>query len=253
MPLSKKQIEKLLKGVHSGEISVFNLPEDVFKYTFVELINSVDTGFGGSVTKFPEGSIRAIRAMDYRQNIFTFSGAKTFNEVKDLSLYVFNEDGTKRKFKEFREFAQKIDEQYNVNYLRTEQDTAFGMAQGAEKWMRIEEEKELFPMLKYETAADEKVREEHRDWDQLMFPVDHEFWNTRTPPNGYNCRCTVTQHTEGNISNLKGVPKNSDEMFAVNPGKVNYIFDEKVHPYYKVEKRFKPIKDDNFGFKMPEI
>ncbi|MDH4127162.1 MAG: phage head morphogenesis protein [Spirochaetota bacterium] len=271
MPLSKKQIEKLLKGIHSGEISVFNLPEDVFKYTFVELINSVDTGFGGSVTKFPKGSIRAIRAMDYRQNILEFSGAKTFNNVKDLTLFVFKEDGTKRSFKEFREAALKINDQYNVNYLKTEQDTAFGMAQGSDKWMSIEEDKEIFPMLKYETAGDDRVRDEHRDWDQLMFPVDHEFWNTRMPPNSYNCRCIVTQHTEGKTSSLKerleSVNKerkvkelpliknldNSDKMFSVNPGEVNYIFNKDAHPYFKVEKRFKPMMDDNFGFKMPEI
>jgi hypothetical protein len=72
------------------------------------------------------------------------------------------------------------------------------------------------------------------------------------PINDYRCRCAVTKLTEGKKSSLKGVPKNSSDMFNVNPGKVNYIFDENVHPYYKVEKRFKPDMDRNFGFKMPE-
>jgi hypothetical protein len=252
MALTKKQIEELLIGIHEGGISLFELPKDIFLFTFTELIDSVESGFGGGVGDFPKGSIRATRAVDYRQNIFTFSGAKTFNEVKDLSMFVFAEDGTKRPFKEFREFALKINEQYNVNWLKTEQDTAFGMAQGAEKWFDIEEDKELFPMLKYETAADEKVRQEHADWDQLVFPVDHEFWNTRMPVNGYNCRCTVSKLTEGKTSKLRGVPKNSSTMFDVNPGKVNYIFNENEHPYYKVEKRFSKDLKENFGFKMPK-
>jgi hypothetical protein len=250
--LTKKEIEKLLQDIYSGETSLFNLPENIFEFTFAELINSVESGFGGGVGSFPAGSLRATRAIDYRQNIFTFSGAKTFNEIKDLSLYVFDENGIKRSFKEFRERALEINNKYNVDWLRTEQDTAFGMAQSAEKWMEIEEDKELFPLLKYETAGDEKVRGEHRDWDQLVFPVDHEFWNTRMPINDWGCRCSVTQLDEGKASSLKGVPKNESKMFSNNPGKVSFIFDEKVHPYYKVEKRFKPMMDDNFGFKMPE-
>lgn len=250
MPLTKKQIETLLEGIHSGGISLLDLPEDIFKFTFTELIGSVENGFGGGVGDFPSGSLRAVRSVDYRQNIFTFSGAKTFNEVKDLSLFVFKE-GIKRPFKEFREFAQQINQKYNVDWLRTEQDTAFGMAQGADKWFDVEEDKELFPMLKYETAGDEKVRPEHGDWDQLVFPVNDPFWNTRMPVNGYNCRCTVTKLTEGKTSSKKGVPKNSSTMFDVNPGKVNYIFNEDVHPYYKVEKRFSKELKRNFGFEMP--
>jgi SPP1 gp7 family putative phage head morphogenesis protein len=251
MPLTKKQIKQIIEEVYSGDTSLFNLPDQLFRFTFEELINSVEDGFGGGVGDFKKGSIRAVRSLDYRQNILEFSGAKTFNNVKDLTLFVFDEDGTKRSFKEFREAALQINEKYNVNWLRTEQDTAFGMAQGADKWMDIEEDKELFPMLKYETAADERVRQEHADWDQLVFPVDDPFWNTRMPSNGYNCRCTVTKLTEGKISNKKGVPKNTSEMFNVNPGKVNYIFNKDEHPYFKVEKRFKKDLDNNFGFKMP--
>ena len=250
--LSKKQIEKLLQGVFSGELSVFNLPQEIFEFTYSELMTVVDKGFGGGVNDFIKGSARGNKALGYQNNIYTFSGAKTFQEVKDLSLLVFKEDGTKRGFKEFREFGQQINEQYNVNFLRTEQDTAFGMAQGGEQWIGIEEDKELFPMLTYETVADGRVRDEHAAWDQLTFPVEHEFWNTRMPPNDWNCRCSVSKHTEGEMSGLKGVPKNDSKMFNVNPGKVDYIFNPKVHPYYKVEKRFKPMLKDNFGFKMPE-
>lgn len=185
--LSKKQIEKLLQGVFNGEISLFNLPTEIFKFTYSELIKVVDAGFGGGVGDFAEGTIRDIVARNSRQNIFTFSGAKTFNEVKDLSLFVFNEDGTKRTFKEFREFGQAINQQYNVDWLKTEQDTAFGMAQSKDKWIDIEEDKELFPMLTYETVGDGRVRDEHAAWDGLTFPVDHEFWDTRMPINDWNC------------------------------------------------------------------
>lgn len=244
--LTKKQIDELIKKVHSGEISVFDLPEEVFLFNFNELFKEVKKGFGAINTVFKE-----TRLNEYRLNIGIFSGAKTFNEVKDLSQFVFNQDGTKRPLKEFREFALKIDNTYNVDWLNAERDTAFGMSQSAEKWIEIEEDKDILPMLRYETVGDDRVRDEHAAWDQLVFPVDHEFWDTRMPINSWRCRCIVTQLESGRTSSLKGVPKNTDKIFNVNAGKVDFIFDPESHPYFKVEKRFKPMLKDNFGFKTP--
>jgi len=268
--LTNNQIEKLLQKIHSGELSVFNLPQEIFEFTYSELMTVVDKGFGGGVGDFVEGSPRALKATAYRDNIFKFSGAKVFNEVKDISLLIFNEDGTKRSFKEFKEFGRAVNQKYNVDWLRTEQDTAFGMAQGADQWADIEEDKELFPMLQYQTANDERVRDDHAAYDNIIMPVDDPFWDTRMPPNGWNCRCQVIKLHDGKKTNLKThlkeynkkreaekLPKltnlkNPSKTFSVNPGKVNYVFDEKTHPYFKVEKRFKPMLKDNFGFKIHE-
>jgi SPP1 gp7 family putative phage head morphogenesis protein len=220
--------DKIFKKIHSGEISLEDLPDELSAFTYSQIITFVEKGFGpldspGKVTKMAA----------YDNNIIAFSGAKTFQEVKDLSSFVFNPDGSKRPFKEFKEFARGINEQYNVNWLKTEQDTAFGMSQSARQWQEIEDDKELFPMLRYETANDGRVRDEHAAWDGIMRPVDDDFWSTRMPINDFNCRCTVTRHTEGKKSSLKGVPQNSSELFNVNPGKVDYIFNEKKHPYFK--------------------
>lgn len=228
MALTKKQIDKLFRGVHEGRISIENLPKELSLFTYSEIMDFVEEGFGKLTSE-----VKIARMASYDNNIIAFSGAKTFQEVKDLSRFVFTEEGTKRPFKEFRGFAQSINEQYNVVWLKTEQDTAFGMSQSADKWMDIEEDKELFPMLKYQTAADERVRPEHADWDNIVRAVDDSFWDTRMPVNGYNCRCTVIKLHEGKTSSLAKVPKNSSEMFSVNPGKVDYIFDEKKHPYFK--------------------
>ena len=252
MPLTNKEIEKILRSIWNGDISVFNLPENIFEFTYSELIKMVDNGFGGGVGDFTKGSIRAGKALSYQNNIYTFSGAKTFNEVKDLSMFIFNEDGAKRPFKEFREHGQRIDNTYNVDWLRTEQDTAFGMSQSADKWIGIEEDQELFPLLQYQTAADERVRDDHAQWDNIIRPVNDSFWDTNMPINGWNCRCTVVRLSEGSETNIKGIKLNDDKLFGVNPGKVDYIFDPKTHPYYKVENKFKPMLKDNFGFKIPD-
>lgn len=228
MALTQSQIDKILKGIHSGDIDIDSLPDKLSAFTYSELITFVESGFGKLDSAFKTAKMEL-----YRGNVSAFSGAKTFQEVKDLTNFVFNPDGSKRKFKEFREFAQPITEQYNVRWLKTEQDTAFAVSQGADQWNDFEKDKELFPMLKYQTAADERVRHEHAGWDNLVFPVDDSFWDTRMPSNGWNCRCQVIKLTEGKKSSLKGVSKNSSEQFNVNPGKVDYIYDPKKHPYFK--------------------
>jgi len=227
MALSKKKLDEIFKGIHSGKISIDNLPKELSQFTYDELIKFVQQGFGDL-----NNELKVARMASYDNNIVAFSGAKTFQQVKDLNNFVLSPDGTKRPFKEYREFAQQINETYNVRWLKTEQDTAFGVSQSADQWLNIEAEKDLFPMLQYQTAADERVRHDHAQWDNIIRPVDDSFWDTRMPINGWNCRCTVIRLSEGESTSLRGVPKNEDAMFNENPGKVDYIFNEKKHPYF---------------------
>ena len=228
MALPKKKIEEIFRLIHSGKISIENLPIELSQFTYDELMKFVKEGFGELST-----DVRTGKYLSYEKNITAFSGAKTFQNVKDLSSFVFNVKGEKRSFKEFKEFARQIDEKYNVKWLKTEQDTSFGVAQGADQWLEFEDNKDLFPLLQYQTALDERVRADHAAWDGIIRPVDDPFWDTHMPPNGWNCRCSVIQLEEGKVTNLRGVKQNDDPMFSVNPGKVDYIFNEKKHPYFQ--------------------
>lgn len=228
MPLPKKNIEQIFEGVYSGEIDINNLPVMLSEFTYDELMKFVKDGFGKLSTE-----AKQLKFDFYDRNITAFSGAKNFQEVKDLNRLVFLEDGSKRPFKEFREFAQSIDDEYNINWLKTEQDTAFVVSQSADQWTNFEDDKEELPLLEYQTVGDQRVRDEHADWDGIVRPVDDSFWDTNMPPNGFNCRCQVIQKSEGKQSDLRDVRKNDDPMFDVNPGKVDYIFDEQKHPYFQ--------------------
>lgn len=68
-------------------------------------------------------------------------------------------------------------------------DTNTRMAYSAGLWQRIERNKKSHPYIRYITKRDEKVRLTHRAWDNLTLPVDHPFWKTHFPPNGWRCRC----------------------------------------------------------------
>lgn len=252
---------ELIEGVYAGVITAFNLPEKLFEFSFSELMDQVDEGFK------PEQTVlnKELIYKGFRKNINETAGAKTASNVIQLNEDVFLPDGSKRPFKDFSARATRINGQYNQIWLKTEQNTAFSSAQSADRWVRTQDQKETFPMLQYQTVNDGRVRPEHRDWDGIVKPVDDEFWNTRIPPNGWNCRCRVIRLRQAVETDLpdhrkkvnkeragRGEPavpnlKNSSDIFNINPAKSKYIFKESQTPYFADAARFTKQGKNNYG------
>ena len=75
--------------------------------------------------------------------------------------------------------------------LRTIYQTNLRVSYMAGRWKRLERTKQAFPFLRYIAVKDARVRPEHASWDGTILPVDHPWWDTHFPPNGWNCRCDV--------------------------------------------------------------
>ena len=239
---------ELLSDVYNGKLSPFALPLSLYKYTRSHLQKQVNDAFGEK-SSFRKLSKRKLAAQ-FEANIGVFSGAKTFQELLHLSKNVFNPNGVKKDFNEFLKIGRKIDDTYNKQWLFVEQNAAFRQAQGAEDWVQIQEEKEIFPYLKYQTVADSRVRDEHVAQDNKTYPVGHPFWDTWYPPNGWHCRCIVVQEetkSQSSALNEGTFEKNEDPVFGGNVGKTGLIFPGK-HPYFDVPDRFKKTQKNNFGF-----
>jgi len=73
--------------------------------------------------------------------------------------------------------------------FRTNMQSAYAAGQ----WDKIAANAELMPYLMYDAVDDHRTRPEHAALDNLILPVEHEFWRTHYPPNGWNCRCGVIQ------------------------------------------------------------
>ena len=63
----------------------------------------------------------------------------------------------------------------------------------------------LVTNLTYTTAGDDKVREEHAEWEGVTLPKDDPFWDNHTPPCGFNCRCIIR------VSDEDDKPTDSDD------------------------------------------
>ncbi|MAI62421.1 MAG: hypothetical protein CBB87_08095 [Micavibrio sp. TMED27] len=77
--------------------------------------------------------------------------------------------------------------------LKTIYHTNIRSAYAAGSWQRIERTKRTRPYLRYVAVQDERTREQHKRWHNIILPVDHPFWSKHYPPNGWGCRCVIQQ------------------------------------------------------------
>lgn len=246
-----KQLEDLINGFYGGVFSPTRLPRDLYDATYNRLFDAVERGFGN----FPSDDLVLTDMFgNFNHNVGAFSAAKTFQQALDIEKALFV-DGFKRPFGEFKEAAGGIFDEYNKNWLKTEYRTAYNNALGARQWLDLKENADIAPLLRYDTAGDERVRKVHEELDGITLHIDHPFWKTNFPPNGWNCRCTVTQYaqdeaTETLASKLVGIPE-PPKLFALNPAIDKVIFSPTDHPYFNVADRYAVQKAKDFGLPVP--
>lgn len=69
---------------------------------------------------------------------------------------------------------------------RTNMSTSYA----AGRWAQLKEAG--YPLLIYFHGNAAEPRVQHLGWDGLILPVDHPFWVTHAPPNGWGCTCYVS-------------------------------------------------------------
>lgn len=130
----------------------------------------------------------------------------------------------------------------SVRRLQIIYDTNIRMAHAAGRWEQIESVKARMPYLRYSAVMDSRTRPRHKSMHGTILPVDHPFWDTHYPPNGWRCRCIVMQlsardlerygwevsgdpliqyrqWTDRRNGRVLKVPRDVDPGFAYNVGK----------------------------------
>ncbi len=173
------------------------------------------------------------------QDIFVFSGFKTYHQLKEASELLRDSQGRVKSFNQFYQDVSAIRQKYNRNWLHAEYNFAISSAQMASHWAEYQQDEEM-TNLQYRTALDDKVRPEHAALEGVTLPMSDPFWDTAFPPNGWNCRCHVIPVLKEDfpLSNSQRAQDAFDDMtqgkaslFRYNPGKEGVIFPPH-HPYY---------------------
>lgn len=251
---SDEEYDKLILGIYAGLITTQNLDVKTYQRIARKLSLGVFEGFGKDISETLIGSADYRMLFDLRRNVYVFSGAKCYQEVRAVTDLLVHKD--KNEIRSFNDFKVKAKEElttYNEDYLHAEYNTAIGQSRNASKWMEYENEAHLYPSLKYVTVGDARVRPTHRELDGIVRPIGDKFWSNYYPQTGWNCRCTTIQvNGEEPLTDLKGFtqPKDVPDIFMMNAGIDRIVYSPK-HPYFKVAPKDKPLAKRNFNLPIP--
>lgn len=248
--------ERIINGILIGAITTEILDSETYFKIARKLTEGVFNGFGMSFEGLQYGSEDYQMLFDLRENVYVFSGAKTYQQTRELSLKL-RDLLTKNKevtsLADFKKQANQILIKYNQDWLTTEYHSAIAQARSSSQWMEFEKDKGIYPMLTYHTVGDARVRPTHAALDGISRPIDDKFWSNYMPPNGWNCRCTALQGTdEVEKTNLQGFKQPNDvpDIFMMNAGKDRIVFSPK-HPYFDVAPKDKTNAKNNWGLPLP--
>lgn len=254
---NKENVEALFKGVYDGEITEHDLPEDLYYAIAEYLKEGLYDGFGGTLDDFEGVDLELLQEL--RENVYMFSGAKTYQQVLDMRDLLTGDEGVS-SYQEFKQAALDIYGTYNDAWLKAEYDTAIGNGQNAYKWNQIEQNKATMPYLRYNGQEDDNECEICAPLNGLTAPVDDPVWDTIYPENHFRCRCTVDQidqyedvklTPDGEKNDLVDtVSDRMSDVFKMNAGKDRIIFSDE-HPYFDVAKGDRGFASDNFDLPIP--
>lgn len=111
---------------------------------------------------------------------------KTFHDFKkECEAYFTEKDASKKLWQMQNVFYTNLQTAYNVGRFKKQKELA-----------------KHFPYLRYSAVHDSRTRPVHLALDGLIYPIDHPFWDTWYPPNGFQCRCGTRSLTKGQVKRL---------------------------------------------------
>lgn len=172
--------------------------EKLWQHYYTKLEKGLNIGYPTTFKHYDEAL-----AHQLKYNIAEFSAFKETSFRKTLEDALTDESGKLMSWKDFKEVAYKVSNDYNHRWLETEYHQTIANAQSVSKWQDFQANKDVYPNLRLESVGDGRVRPEHQVLDGTTRPIDDPFWQTYLPPLDWGCRCDVVQ-TDEPITEIKG-------------------------------------------------
>lgn len=225
----EKEALRLAKLIHEGKLKTGSIDQELLKKTASVLMEAVTKGYDLVTEDLTEADKAIIKS--FTENVYQFSAAKTYEELKQASALLFDASGNIRSFGDFKNDFLQLHKVFNINHLSAEYNHAVASAQMGANWQRLD----LSGNGKYSTAGDDRVRDSHRVLDGIIAPWKSEFWAIHYPPNDWGCRCDAFDAPSGSTKtdlsslSLPTIPP----MFRGNAGVDKVIYPD-THPYFDV-------------------
>lgn len=196
-----------------------------------KLSEGIKKGFGKDYAEIDFSTPDYKKLHSLEKNAWQFSAAKTYDQLKEMSDALLKPDGSVRPFDEFR-IQTAIITGKQLRHVKVEYQTAFGGAQMAAQWQRIQEQKHIYPYLEFIAVEDENTTALCRSLNGVIKHVDDPFWQKYFPLNHYGCRSTTKQHRKAKETpDSEIMYPNIPKIFQVNLGERGLAFPED-HAYF---------------------
>ncbi|MEQ9426974.1 MAG: DUF935 family protein [Cyclobacteriaceae bacterium] len=237
---------RVLAGIQDGTLRRGQVDEQLYKLIGDHLFDRVQDGFRLKLADLDPASDQYKMLAAIRENVYRFSAFKNYQYIRqltDLKALVTPEA--------FLAEAIKVDNLFHNAWLNTESLMLEGNADMAQRWLEIEDTKDVLPYLKFRAVSDDRSR--HLKYDGIIAPVNDPIWDWLTPLLEYGCRCTLEQLVSGTPTSPEKLPSRNEvpEQFRFNPGRKKQVVDENSHPYFKVVAGDKDAADKLFGVEVP--
>ena len=111
---SEASIKKLIDGIYDGSITEYDLPESLYFAISKYFEKGLYKGFGMNLSEAIGKDFELLTEL--RENIYLFSAAKTFAEVKEIGGLMFHENGDLRTEKEFSQAGRETFDLWNNSW-----------------------------------------------------------------------------------------------------------------------------------------
>ncbi len=137
---------------------------------------------------------------------FVVAGAVKAELIADFHAAVVRAIAEGRTLADFRKDFERIVAAHGWSYRGSPgwrsaviYNTNMRMAHASGRWAQVQRLKGERPYLRYSAVLDSRTRPLHREWHGTILPVDHAWWRTHFPPNGWYCRCTAVSVSESDL------------------------------------------------------
>lgn len=167
---------------------------------------------------------------EYRARAFTVSGLHKMDQIMAVQESFGKALAEGLDFRAWRSNTQGIFDAAglgtNFNRLDTIYRANIMQAYNAGRWTQAQEAQQFQPFGMYQAIDDDRVRHSHLMQDGKVYPLNHPYWNTWWPPNGYKCRCRVVTLSAQDVKDMGlKIESNAtplwqpDKGFEINPGR----------------------------------
>ena len=228
-------IMQVIEQLQSGKLQPTDLNIDLFRNYKDAMLKGAGKGFKTNLDKVDYDSPDYGVLSRMKSNLYTFAGAKTFRQLKEINELLYDSSGKLVPLDEFKNKASRYYQQLGqvdtkfADWLTVEYNTAIAQGTKARQWQKWMDNIDIFPNLRYRTVGDSHVRPAHARLDGVVVQKGSAYCDQIIPVKDFGCRCDMEETDEGATENPPAF--DHDGPFEGNVGK-NGIVISKRHPYY---------------------